>query len=83
MATTSDGQMIPLVHSFGNHEDYGTGGPAYINNLFDTNYDVYYNLRFGGDLFSMYTLNGELLPGHTISNAAKRAAQTAWNFREV
>lgn len=78
LATTSDGQMIPLVHSFGNHEDYGTGGANFIYDLFDTSYDVYYNVRFGGDLFSMYTLNGEVLPGHTIANSGVRSAQTAW-----
>lgn len=75
---TSDNQIIPLVHSFGNHEDYGTGGPEFISELFDTPYDVYYKVTFGGDLFSVYTLNGELLPGHTIANASKRSSQTAW-----
>jgi PKD repeat protein len=74
----SDGQMFPMVHSFGNHEDYGDGGPEFISELFDTPYDVYYNVKFGGDLFSMYTLNGEVLPGHTISNGTVRAAQTSW-----
>lgn len=37
---TSDGQIIPLVHSFGNHEEYGDGGPEFINELFDCTYDV-------------------------------------------
>ncbi len=78
LSYTSDGQIIPLVHSFGNHEDYGTGGPEFINELFDCTYDVYYKVTFGGDLFSVYTLNGELLPGHTIANASKRTAQTNW-----
>lgn len=80
---TSDNQIIPLVHSFGNHEDYGTGGPNLMYDLFDTPYDVYYNVTFGGDLFSLYTLNGELLPGHTIPNASKRAAQTSWLASEL
>ncbi len=78
LTITEDGQMIPLVHSFGNHEAYGTGGPEYISDLFDCVYDVYYKVTFGGNLFSVYTLNGELLPGHTIPNAPKREAQTAW-----
>jgi PKD repeat protein len=78
LATTSDGQMIPIVHSFGNHEEYGTGGANFIYDLFDTSYDVYYNVLFGGDLFSMYTLNGEVLPGHTIANAGVRSSQTSW-----
>ncbi len=78
LTITSDGQMIPVVHSYGNHEEYGNGGPNLIRDLFDTNYDVYYNLRFGGDLFSMYTLNGEVLPGHTIANNTVRVAQRNW-----
>ncbi|PHR49934.1 MAG: hypothetical protein COA32_02030 [Fluviicola sp.] len=83
LSYTSDGQIIPFVHSFGNHEEYGTGGPEFINELFDTEYDVYYRVTFGGDLFSVYTLNGELLPGHTISNASKRANQAAWLANEL
>ncbi len=78
LTITSDNQMIPVVHSYGNHEEYGNGGPNLIRDLFDTNYDVYYNLRFGGDLFSMYTLNGEVLPGHTIANNTVRVAQRNW-----
>jgi len=83
LTITSDNQMIPVVHSYGNHEEYGNGGPNLIRDLFDTNYDVYYNLRFGGDLFSMYTLNGEVLPGHTISNNSVRVAQRNWLNSEL
>lgn len=83
LSYTSDGQIIPFVHSYGNHEDYGSGGPEFINELFDTDYDVYYRVTFGGDLFSVYTLNGELLPGHEISNSSKRANQTAWLASEL
>lgn len=83
LATTSDGQMIPLVHSFGNHEEYGSGGPEFINYLFDAPYDVYYKVTFGGNLFSIYTLNGELLPNHTIPNNAKRTAQRNWLAAEL
>lgn len=78
LTITSDSQMIPVVHSFGNHEEYGTGGPEFISELFDTPYDVYYKVTFGGNLFSVYTLNGELLPGHTIANNTKRTAQRNW-----
>ncbi len=77
-ATTSDDQMIPLVHSFGNHEEYGSGGAYFLRELFDVTDDAYYNVIFGGDLFSMYTLNGEVLPGHTIANSTVRSQQTAW-----
>lgn len=75
---TSDNQIIPIVHSFGNHEAGGSGGPNILNDLFDVTPDAYYNIRFGGNLFSVYTLNGELLPGHTIVSATKRTEQTNW-----
>jgi len=75
---TSDNQIIPLVHSYGNHEAGGSGGPYLLRDLFDVTDDAYYRVIFGGDLFSVYTLNGELLPGHTIPNATKRTQQTAW-----
>jgi PKD repeat protein len=75
---TEDKQMIPIVHSFGNHEAYSDGGPSILNDLFDTPFDAYYKVTFGGDLFSVYSLNGELLPGHDIANDAKRQEQKAW-----
>ncbi|MDH4471740.1 MAG: PKD domain-containing protein [Fluviicola sp.] len=78
LSITTDGQMIPLVHSYGNHEQYGSGGANFMYDLFDTPYDVYYNVRYGGNLFSCYTLNGEVLPGHTIPNNTVRVAQKNW-----
>jgi PKD repeat protein len=75
---TSDNQMIPVVHSFGNHEALGTGGRYVLRDLFDCVADSYYKVVFGGDLFSVYTLNGELMPGNTISDPLTRAAQTDW-----
>jgi PKD repeat protein len=78
LTITTDGQMIPVVHSYGNHEQYGSGGASFIYDLFDTPFDVYYNVRYGGDLFSCYTLNGEVLPGHTIPNNTVRVAQKNW-----
>lgn len=83
LTITSDNQMIPLVHSYGNHENYGFGGSNLIFDLFDTPFDVYYNVKFGGDLFSMYTLNGELLPGHEIEDNARRIAQRNWLNAEL
>ena len=80
---TSDGQIIPLVHSYGNHEEYGDGGPEFFSELFDCPFDMYFNVKFGGNLFSLYTLNGELLPGHTIPSASKRLAQTNWLASEL
>jgi PKD repeat protein len=78
LTTTSDGQMIPTVHSFGNHEALGTGGANYIRDLFDTPLGTYYKVTFGGDLFSVYTMNGEVMPGHTIVDATIRQDQVTW-----
>ena len=76
--TTSDGQMIPAVHSFGNHEALGTGGANYIRDLFDCPVGTYYKVTFGGDLFSVYTLNGELMPGRMLSDPVTRQNQLNW-----
>jgi PKD repeat protein len=75
---TSDNQMIPVVHSFGNHESYGTGGRYVLRDLFDLVDDSYFRVVFGGDLFSVYTLNGELMPTNTIPDDAIRVAQRKW-----
>jgi len=77
-AITSDNQIIPFVHSYGNHEASGTGGAYILRDLFNVTDDAYYKVTFGGNLFSVYTLNGELLPGHTIPNATKRTAMKNW-----
>ena len=76
--TTTDGQMIPVFHSFGNHEALGTGGANYIRDLFDVSEGTYYKVTFGGDLFSVYTMNGEVMPGHTIVDATIRQDQINW-----
>lgn len=79
LSYTSDGQIIPLVHSLGNHEDYGLlDGMQLMYDVFDCPSDLYYKVTFGGSLFSVYTLNGEILPGHTIPNNTKRIAQKLW-----
>ncbi len=78
LTITSDNQIIPIVHSFGNHESNGTGGEDFIRNLFDTSIDTYYNVIFGGDLFSFYVLNSEFLPGHSEPNPTKRIEQKNW-----
>ncbi len=75
---TSDGQMIPTVHSFGNHESMGTGGANYVRDLFDTPMDTYYKVTFGGNLFSVYTLNGEVMPNNTLNDATVRQEQADW-----
>ena len=55
--TGSDGRMIPIVATRGNHE----GSNATIYNLFDTpSSEVYYALTFAGGLVRTYTLNTEM-----------------------
>ncbi|CAM9947130.1 unnamed protein product, partial [Chrysoparadoxa australica] len=76
--TTSDGQMIPAVHSFGNHEALGTGGANWVRDLFDTPVGTYYKVTFGGDLFSVYTINGEVMPGRMLSDPVTRQNQLTW-----
>lgn len=78
LTITSDKQMIPAVHSFGNHDAYSDGGPEFFQNLFDIDGDTYYKVTFGDNLFSVYTLNSELYPGHQIPNSIKRAEQNNW-----
>ena len=79
LTITSDHQIIPVVHSYGNHEsDNPDGDILTLNRLFDTPADSYYNVRFGGDLFSYYVLNGELLPEGTVVDDTKRITQRNW-----
>lgn len=57
LTTGSDGRMIPIVATRGNHESSNT----MVYNLFDTpSSDVYYAITFGGDLIRTYTLNTEM-----------------------
>ncbi|UII32648.1 fibronectin type III domain-containing protein [Fulvivirga ulvae] len=53
----SDGRMIPIVATRGNHESSND----MIYNLFDTpSSEVYYAITFGGNLIRTYTLNTEI-----------------------
>jgi len=79
LTTTSDNQIIPVVHSYGNHEsDNPDGDLLTLHRLFDTPEDTYYNVKFGGDLFSYYVLNGELLPLGMEDDPTKRVEQRDW-----
>ena len=60
LTTSTDGRMIPIVPTRGNHEDSNLS----IYNLFDTpSEDVYYDLTFGNNLYTIYTLNSEITAG--------------------
>lgn len=60
LTTSADGRMIPIVPTRGNHEDSNLS----IYNLFDTpSEDVYYDLTFGNNLYTIYTLNSEITAG--------------------
>lgn len=53
----SDGRMIPIIATRGNHESSND----MIYNLFDTpSSEVYYAITFGGNLIRTYTLNTEI-----------------------
>ena len=67
----SDGRMIPIVATRGNHESSNT----IIVNLFDVAAaDNYYKTNFGDDLLSVYTLNTEISIGGN---------QTTWLDNEL
>ncbi|MGY0392089.1 fibronectin type III domain-containing protein [Bizionia sp. KMM 8389] len=60
LTTSSDGRMIPVIPARGNHEDSNQS----IYNLFDTpSEDVYYDITFGNNLYTIYTLNSEITAG--------------------
>ena len=84
LSITSDNQIIPVVHSYGNHEsDNPEGDLNTLKRLFDTPEDNYYNVKFGKDLFSFYVLNGELLPNTNEDDNTKRIAQRNWLENEL
>jgi len=56
LTITPDGQIIPLIPAFGNHELTDD-----IYNMFDVpNNNTYYTLGIGGKLLRIYTLNTEI-----------------------
>lgn len=56
LTTSTDGRMIPIIPIRGNHENAST-----IYNLFDTtNYESYYSITFGDNLFTAFCLNSEI-----------------------
>lgn len=58
--TASDGRMFPIIPARGNHE----GSNNSIYNLFNTpSTDIYYNITFGNNLYTIYTLNSEITAG--------------------
>ncbi|RSC95095.1 Ig-like domain-containing protein [Tenacibaculum singaporense] len=58
--TASDGRMFPIVPTRGNHE----GSNSSIYNLFNVpSTSVYYDITFGNNLYTIYTLNSEISAG--------------------
>ena len=58
--TASDGRMFPIVPARGNHE----GSNRSIYDLFNTpSTDVYYDITFGENLYTIFTLNSEIAEG--------------------
>ncbi|WP_051935788.1 fibronectin type III domain-containing protein [Salegentibacter sp. Hel_I_6] len=58
--TSKDGRMFPILPARGNHERSNNS----VYNLFNTpSKDIYYNIVFGRNLFSTYTLNSEIAAG--------------------
>lgn len=62
LTTATDGRMFPIIPARGNHE-YNN---SRIHNLFNTpSINSYYNITFGANLYSLYTLNSEITAGGT------------------
>lgn len=60
--TANDGRMFPIVPTRGNHE----GSNNSIYNLFNVpSTSVYYDITFGNNLYTIYTLNSEISAGGT------------------
>jgi len=79
----SDGRMIPIVATRGNHESSN----SMVYNLFDTpSSDVYYAITFGGNLVRTYTLNTESsISGNQttwLQNDLLANANTTWKMAQ-
>ncbi|MDC1162439.1 Ig-like domain-containing protein, partial [Tenacibaculum sp.] len=60
LTTASDGRMFPIIPARGNHEDSNSS----IYNLFNVpSSSVYYEVTFGNNLYSIFTLNSEISAG--------------------
>lgn len=65
LTIATDGRMFPIIPARGNHESSN----AILENIFDTNPNVYYATTLGNDLLRIYTLNSE---------SAISGTQTTW-----
>lgn len=71
LTIASDGRMFPIIPARGNHE----GSNDSIYNLFNTpSIDIYYNITFGTNLYTIYTLNSEITAG---------GSQFSWLLNEL
>ena len=60
LTTASDGRMFPILPARGNHEKSN----ASVSNLFNTpSTNIYYDITFGENLYTIYTLNSEISAG--------------------
>lgn len=75
-----DGRMFPILPARGNHERSNKT----IYNLFNTpSKDIYYNIVFGKNLFSTYTLNSEIAAGgnqYTWLKEKLNTDRSLWKF---
>lgn len=86
LTMTLDGQLIPIVPVFGNHELTSD-----VYNMFDIpNSDTYYSLPIGGNLLRLYTLNTEINCDATQQNwlandlqlHTNNSSQPYWKFAQ-
>ncbi|NQY04677.1 MAG: fibronectin type III domain-containing protein [Flavobacteriaceae bacterium] len=69
----SDGRMFPIIPARGNHEDSN----AVIYNLFNVpSTSAYYEITFGANLYTIYTLNSEITEGGTQANWLQTSLQS-------
>ena len=60
LTIASDGRMFPIIPARGNHEDSNNS----IYHLFNTpSTNIYYDITFGNNLYTVYTLNSEITAG--------------------
>ncbi len=72
LTTSSDGRMIPIIPARGNHESSNSS----ITELFDVpSSDAYYEITFGANLYTIYTLNSEITEGGTQATWLQNSLQ--------
>ncbi|QNM85247.1 fibronectin type III domain-containing protein [Polaribacter pectinis] len=68
LTIANDGRMFPIIPARGNHEESNQS----IYDLFDTpSKEIYYDITFGTNLYTIYTLNSEIAAGGNQVNWLK------------